>query len=68
MRNIMKIHIIFRQRGCQKCTADIPETGIFMMEFLRKKWVNMLEQVIYKKILSCPNEIPSPSTTQVKDG
>jgi len=37
----MKIQNIFRQRGCQKCTADIPETGIFVREFLRKKLVNM---------------------------
>ena len=41
MRNNMKILIIFRQKGCQKCTADIAETGIFVREFLMKKWVNM---------------------------
>jgi hypothetical protein len=33
---------MFRQRSCQKYTADIPETGIFVREFLRgEKWVNM---------------------------
>jgi hypothetical protein len=41
MENNMKIRIIFRQRGCQNCTIGIPETGIFVGEFLRKKWVGM---------------------------
>jgi hypothetical protein len=49
IRNNMKIHIIFRQRCCKKCTADLPETGILVREFLRRKWVYMREQVVYLK-------------------
>jgi hypothetical protein len=43
------------QLRCEAYTVECPETKIWRMKFINKKWLCINEELAYKKIAKCTN-------------